>query len=367
MMMRSLAIAMMLAGWVGTTSAHHGITGQFDTSTTFEISGVVTQMNFVNPHSYVHFDVTTDTGNVVPWRCEMRGATVLRRSAWTEEMFSPGTEITIKGSPDRRDSQTCYLVTVTFSDGRTLERYQQLRDVEEVERPLRLANGQPNINGDWAAPQLILPGDAALGQRGVGGFSGFGIGGMGGTGGMGIPVDVEPTAAGLEAIARFDNQRDNPRLNCQPTNIFLNWYADFNVNQIVQRDDSITLRYGFMDLMRVIHLDISEHPDDIVPSRAGHSIGRWEDDVLVVDTIGFEPGLLGSNARQPLLHSDQLHTVERFVPEPENKALVRYYVADDPLYFTGQYAGQDTVYVSDIPFDTVPCTDLKDDRIQPTN
>ena len=96
------AIAVSLV-FIGPAMAHHGITAQFDTSTTFEISGVVTDLEFVNPHAYVYFDVTGDSGEVVPWRCELRAATVLRRSGWSEDMFSPGTEIDVLGSPDRRN------------------------------------------------------------------------------------------------------------------------------------------------------------------------------------------------------------------------------------------------------------------------
>ncbi len=52
--MRIVASALALAaGLVATADAHDGITGQFDTSTSFDISGVVTELRFVNPHSYV--------------------------------------------------------------------------------------------------------------------------------------------------------------------------------------------------------------------------------------------------------------------------------------------------------------------------
>ena len=75
-----LGAAALTLGWSASTVAHHGITAQFDTSTTFGISGVVTDLEFVNPHAYVYFDVTSPEGDLVPWRCELRAATVLRRS-----------------------------------------------------------------------------------------------------------------------------------------------------------------------------------------------------------------------------------------------------------------------------------------------
>ena len=63
---------------------------------------------------------------MVPWRCELRGATVLRRSGWSPEMFKAGTTITITGAPDRFEPNTCYLGSALFADGTRVDRYGQL-------------------------------------------------------------------------------------------------------------------------------------------------------------------------------------------------------------------------------------------------
>lgn len=52
-------------------AAHHGI-GTFNTREEITITGTVTGVDFVNPHSWVYLDVTADDGTVAPWRCEMR-------------------------------------------------------------------------------------------------------------------------------------------------------------------------------------------------------------------------------------------------------------------------------------------------------
>jgi hypothetical protein len=77
--------------------------------------------------------------------------------------------------------------------------------------------------------------------------------------------------------------------------------------------------------------------------------------VLIVDTVGFTPGILSADGRIP--HSDQLHIVERFSLDPDTRALKRSYVADDPLYFEGQYTGSDVVYVADVPYQRLTCDD----------
>lgn len=357
----SIAAALTM-GWAASTTAHHGITAQFDTSTTFDIAGVVTDLEFVNPHAYVYFDVTGDSGEVVPWRCELRAATVLRRSGWSEEMFAPGTEIAVLGSPDRRDPQTCYLVTVTFANGVTVERYGQLTPEDlladgEDGRPARLAGGHPNIGGDWARPQRLLGDENVLGTGPV--QQARNATGMG----MGRGASIQPTELGAAAVADYQ-WADNPRFQCMPVNIFADWTFDQHINRIVQEDDRITLMYGFMDIVRVIHLHADEHPADIEPSRAGYSIGRWEGDELVVETTGFAPGYL--ETRDAVMHGSEMYVVERFSYDHEAGTLTRTWSAEDPEYFIGRYTGEDTVEIADIAFEPYNCSDLTNEHVAET-
>jgi MYXO-CTERM domain-containing protein len=164
------------------------------------------------------------------------------------------------------------------------------------------------------------------------------------------------TDAGRRAIEDFDGaSSDNPRLRCEPTNILFDWTFEADVNRITQQDDRITLLYGSMGLERTIHLDLAEHPADLEPGVAGHSIGRWEGDVLVAETVGFTPGILSADARIP--HSDRLRVVERFTLDPDRGALVRSYVGEDPLYLQKPYSGTDTVYLADVPYEPITCDD----------
>jgi hypothetical protein len=371
-----------LALAAATASAHHGI-ANFDLNADIELEGTITRVDFVNPHSWVYLTVEDAAGEPVEWRCEMRGATVLRRSGWSEDMFVEGSTIRISGSPDRTDPTTCYLSTAVFADGSSVDRYGQLRaaiPVTSENRPLRLANGDPNISGDWAAEQQVMT--DPRGQMGTlvrvsqaGSFEPGETpgGGPGFPGARGTaislaedPVDAywnrRPTSmpltrAGQAAIEGLDfSTGDNPRLRCAPTNILFDWYFEMDVNRIVQRTDAIQLHYGSMGIERTIHLDQTEHPTDIEPSVSGHSIGHWEGDVLVVDTVGFLPGILNADGRVP--HSDQLHVVERFTLDTDAGALRREYVATDPLYFEGEFRGADSMFVSELPFHgTTECED----------
>jgi hypothetical protein len=110
-----------------------------------------------------------------------------------------------------------------------------------------------------------------------------------------------------------------------------------------------------MGIVRTIHLDAKEHPRGVAPSRAGHSIGRWEGDTLVVDTVGFEAGILSADGRVP--HSAAMHVVEQFTLDAQGRSLRRTFTATDPMYFEGEYRGADTVYVADVPFQPTRCDD----------
>jgi hypothetical protein len=370
--------------WVGAAAAHHGI-ANFDVNREIEITGTVTELRLVNPHSWLHLDVRDDGGTLTKWRCELRGASVLRRSGWSADMFKPGTRVTITGAPDRFTPNTCYLGTAVFSDGKRIDRYGQLHASAPgdgprpaAKRSSRRADGRPNLAGDWAAEQRMLtdprgmsgaflpmsiarqlePGAVPEGTQAFPGTRGTDVANAAN------PVDAywnRPgafplTEAGARAIEDFDGASiDNPRLRCQPTSILFDWTFESDVNRIVQDDDRVTLLYGSMGLERTVHLNLAEHPADIVPSRAGHSIGRWDGDVLVVDTIGFEPGILSADARIP--HSGTLHVIERFTLDLDSGALRRSYVAEDPVYLQKPFAGADTVYAADVTYQPAPCDD----------
>lgn len=342
--MRIATILISTALLANASHAHHGARNQFDLSRSIEVEGVITKLRFVNPHSYVYFDVSKEDGSAENWRCEMRAAMVLKRSGWTKDMFTPGTRIRIEGAPARLEPHGCYVNRLQLGDGKFFDRYEQLEgaetEVSVAQRPATLADGQPNISGDWTAPQHLLTA-GEIQRRAAGGFRGF---------------DFAQSAAGRAAAADFEAKRDNPRYHCQPVNIIGDWIFDQSVNRIEQQDDVITLTYGFMDIVRTIHLDMDEHPDDLDPSRAGHSIGQWDGNTLVVDTIGLAPGYL--DGQFGIMHSDQLHLVERFAYDAGNGVITRDYVGEDPLYLAESFSDRDNVFLSATPFEPYNCDDL---------
>ena len=110
--------------------------------------------------------------------------------------------------------------------------------------------------------------------------------------------------------------------------------------QIVQTPKEIIMIYEYDHTVRQIFMDGRPHPEDITPTYMGHSIGKWDGDTLVVDTVGFNEKTWLDRDGHP--HSDQLHVIERFhrtdrdnmavaIKIEDPKALVKSW--DTELYF----------------------------------
>ena len=342
-------------------------------------------MDLINPHAWINVDVRGPNGKVVPWRCEMRSAHSLKRSGWTVEMFKVGSTITITGSPERTRPNECYLSTILFADGSRMDRYGQrqlavvsTKAAAAAPRALRTAGGKPDFSGDWAAEQRVMsdprgqlgtlvplseaskmkPGELPAGQRAFPGARGSpeSLAPDPIRAAWDRPIPVKLTDTARRALQTFNpSTRDNPRLRCEPTNILFDWTFDSVVNRIMQTPTLITMRYGHMDLQRVIHLDPQGRPANHQPSRDGYSTGHWEGEVLVVETTGFAPGVLNADAR--VLHGNQLKITERFEMDAGGKRLSRRFVAEDPEYFAGSWGGQDVLFPSDIAWSKYSCRD----------
>lgn len=363
-----------------TVSAHHGL-ANFNLNVDITITGTIKDIALINPHSWVYLNVVNEDGSVSEWKCELRGGTVLRRSGWSRDMFPIGDTLTITGSPDRFEENTCYTGSLHFANGLSIDRYGQRVEAElNLSRAIelkRLPNGDPDISGDWAGEQVVMtdprglegtlvpvsiadqfePGEVPQGARPFQGSRGtpesFSADPLATT------WERDPimplTEAGRAAIEGFDGgSTDNPRLNCQTTNILFDWSFDNPINRIEQTEEEVTLTYFLMNLRRTIYLN-EEFPAQIAPSRAGYSIGRWVDDVLVVETRGFLPGILSADTRTP--HSEDFRVTERFRLDSESGGLIREYEATDGRYWTGTYRGRDVVYVSPLPFESYNCDD----------
>ena len=107
-----------------------------------------------------------------------------------------------------------------------------------------------------------------------------------------------------------------------------------DLREIEIADATITMRFEAQgqDITRVIHLDQAQHPANVAPSLLGHSIGRWEGQTLVVDTIAFAPHPIGIGIAVP--SGPSKHLVERFALADDRQHLRYDLTIEDPAGLT---------------------------------
>jgi hypothetical protein len=369
------AVAVAITSFTVPALAHHGF-GLFQLDIKKEWSGTLTKMNLVNPHSYMELDVTGADGKPLHMRCEMRAATLIKRSGWSTDMFKVGSHVEIKGNPHRDDPSACYIESFSIDGSKEMNRNDQISTgapVDISKRPARLADGQLNISGDWAVEQLVLTVPPSGGNGSMVPKSMVKDFASGKVTQQQIQAQQPPrptvayTEKGQTASKAFNNRspQDNPWFACKPTSFIRDWTADWPINQFTQTTTAadekvIDITYGLYNFKRQIHVGMEKHPSKMEPSYAGHSIGKWEGDTLVVDTVGFAEGVLSP----PTRNSDQMHIVERFTLDTAKMALKREYSVTDPVYLTAPYASYDVMYLSDVPFEAQPCKEMTPEFMQ---
>jgi hypothetical protein len=118
--MKALWLSVACAsGWAaGTASAHHSFAAQYDASKPVTLTGVVTKVEWTNPHARFYIDVKADDGTVTSWNLELASPNYLKRAGWSSDSLKEGDQVTVEGSLARSGAAMANARSVTLADGR---------------------------------------------------------------------------------------------------------------------------------------------------------------------------------------------------------------------------------------------------------
>ena len=98
--------------------AHHSFAAEYDVKKPVTLKGVVTKVEWTNPHARFYLDVKDESGKVVNWNLELASPNVLVRQGWNRHSLKVGDEVTVSGSQAKDGSEMANARTVTLADGR---------------------------------------------------------------------------------------------------------------------------------------------------------------------------------------------------------------------------------------------------------
>ncbi len=116
LLMASLALVISTAPLL----AHHSFAAEYDEKKPVTLKGIVTKVEWTNPHARFYVDVKDENGVVVNWNLELASPNVLSRNGWTRKSLQVGDQISVAGSRAKDGSNMANARQVTLSDGKKI-------------------------------------------------------------------------------------------------------------------------------------------------------------------------------------------------------------------------------------------------------
>ena len=116
----AIAAAACLCSIAVPVSAHHSFAAEYDANAKVEFDGVVTKVEWTNPHAHYYVSVTGPDGKVANWNMELASPNMLNRNGWTRKTLQEGLKIHVTGSRAKDGSTTAATSTIRLPDGKML-------------------------------------------------------------------------------------------------------------------------------------------------------------------------------------------------------------------------------------------------------
>jgi len=311
------SVVLGLAVFVDSAHAHHSQAGVFDSKKTIEVTGVVKSVSWRNPHGQILLSVKDEKGVETVWDAETASISILRNRGVDGSSIRVGDRVTIAGLASNRGRPEILARSVLLPNGNEFT-FGSPTPYFAAGKAGRLA-GSVKVAGDVAAAakakadglfrvwSTIMSDPAAFPM-----FKG------------GYPL----TAGGKAGLAKW-NPRDNILLKCGTKGTPLIMISPLPM-EFSKKGDTIVMRLEEYDSVRTIHMNsktVAPAPHTLF----GFSRGRWEGTTLVVETDHIAAGYFDHEGTR---QSEQIKTVERFIPNADYTRLDYVLTTTDPVNFT---------------------------------
>ena len=185
----------------------------------------------------------------------------------------------------------------------------------------RMPDGKPDFQGVWQHPYVPDMSKDRENQKGAG--------------------ELPFTKAGADNYKNYDVAKFDYTGHCLPFGLLRSVNVGGYPIQVMQNSTYLAMLFEQNTWFHVVYMDERDHPKNLDPTWFGNSIGRWDGDTLVIDTVGFNGRTRLDTIGHP--HSDRMHVVQRFTyTDPDH---IAYEVTiDDPVYYTSPWKNTRTFW-----------------------
>ena len=113
-----LVLGLVLAALAVPLSAHHSWTAEYDAKKPISVKGVVSKVEWTNPHTHFYVDVTDGNGKVTTWNFEMASTPALERGGWSRKTLPVGTQVVVEGFAGRSVAERAIVTSFKGADGK---------------------------------------------------------------------------------------------------------------------------------------------------------------------------------------------------------------------------------------------------------
>src|SRR5277367_3416051 len=271
--------------------AHHSFAAEFDEKKPVTVKGTVSKFDWSNPHVFVYIDVTETGGKITTWESEWESRIELKRAGWKADSLKPGDAVTLEGSAARDGSKRAGGKSLTLAGGKKLPAEAPLQTPGVNSRAIprgpdghvRLGIGPGEI-GYWAntsSPALMENTSAKIPMNRDGLLTNIADAGK--------VAPFQPWAKGLYEYRQRNFLKDDPMASCLPPGGPRQFQVPYGL-QILEDPDRkriFVMSGGGNRNWRLIYLDGRPLPDidNATPTYFGNSVGKWDGDTLVLNTV----------------------------------------------------------------------------------